>query len=293
MYKPNASASSFQQVPACGNVITMAFQYARKSTQKVYHYDTLEGITGSQDVSSETWLFACPHDDDIAIGGGLWLKAACEAGIDVHLLAATDGRMGYCSAEEKATIAQVRASELADSCKALGLTDTSKIHLLGFPDCNLSRYLGRRPAEAGEPTTAGFTGLQNAFVERLRAIRPHRLFMPSPMDYHPDHQIVHNEMQISLFHAAGLIWPELGEPTDVPAVYEMAIYCDFPEEPNLQLKCSEDQFQTKLDAIAAYQSQKQIDLLVQKVKDAGPYEYLREVNFKFYSASAYHHLFEG
>lgn len=269
----------------------MSYHYARTSTDQVHRYDTLEGITGSKDVSDETWLFACPHDDDIAIGAGLWMKAACEAGVEVHLLAATDGRMGYCALEEKDTIAKIRADELIESCKMLGLADPSRVHLLGFPDCNLSHYLGRRPADHGEPTIAGHTGLQNAFVQKLRAIKPTRLFMPSPMDYHPDHQIVHNEMQISLFHAAGEIWPELGEPTDVPAVYELAIYCDFPEAPNLQLKCSDAQFQAKLDAIAAYKSQKQIELLVQKVKDAGPVEYLREVNFKFYSATAYHHLF--
>ncbi len=266
--------------------------YARRSAQKVYRYDSLEGITGSKDVSKETWLFACPHDDDIAIGGGLWMKAACEAGADVHLLAATDGRMGYCTPEEKDTIVRTRAAELIDSCAALGLTDQNKIHLLGFPDCDLGQYVGRRPAVAGDPQTAGHTGLQNAFVERLRAIKPHRLFMPSPMDYHPDHQIVHNEMQISLFHANGAIWPELGGPTDVPEVYEMAIYCDFPEPPDLQLTCDDATFQAKLDAIAAYKSQKQIDALVQKVKDAGAVEYLREVNFKFYSATAYLHLFE-
>ncbi|MEM9348100.1 MAG: PIG-L family deacetylase [Planctomycetota bacterium] len=270
----------------------MSFQYARKSTHKVYRYDTLEGITGSDNVAGETWLFACPHDDDIAIGGGLWMKAACEAGVDVHLLATTDGRMGYCTIEEKDTIVETRTAELVASCQALGLTDTDKTHLLGFPDCNLAQFLGRRPAVEGEPEHAGFTGLQNAFVERLRAIKPTRLFMPSPMDYHPDHQIVHNEMQISLFHAAGEIWPELGEPADVPAVYEMAIYCDFPDPPNLQLTCADEQFQAKLEAIAAYKSQKQIDMLVQKVKDAGPVEYLREVNFKFYSATAYHHLFD-
>ena len=271
----------------------MAFQYARKTPESVQRFDRLEGIIGCEDVSKETWLFACPHDDDIAIGGGLWLKAACEAGVEVHLLAATDGRMGYCSEDEKATIVQTREAELIASCEKLGLTDASRIHLLGFPDCSLSRYLGRRPAEDGEPAIAGFTGLQNSFVDSLRAIRPDRLFMPSPMDYHPDHQQVYNEMQISIFHANGAIWPELGEPTEVPAVYDLAIYCDFPSPPNLQLKCDAEDFQAKLDAIACYQSQKQIDLLVQKVKEAGPIEYLREVNFKFYSASAYHGLFEG
>ena len=270
----------------------MTFNYTRRSANKVRRYDSLEGITGSANVASETWLFACPHDDDIAIGAGLWMKAACEAGVDVHLLAATDGRMGYCSLDEKDTIAQVRQAELIQSCAMLGLTDVAKIHLLGFPDCNLSRYLGRRPANADEPQVAGYTGLQNAFVQKLREIRPDRLFMPSPMDYHPDHQQVYNEMQISIFHANGAIWPELGEPTLVPEVYELAIYCDFPEPPNLQLKCDAEQFQSKLDAIACYKSQKQIDLLVQKVRDAGPVEYLREVNFKFYSSTAYKHLFE-
>lgn len=271
----------------------MAFQYARSSRSGVRRYQTLEGITGSEGVANETWLFAAPHDDDVAIGGGLWLKAACEAGVNVHLLAATDGRMGYCSLDEKKTIAQVRQAELIESSQRLGLTNVGKIHMLGFPDCNLSRYLGRRPAEQGEPAYAGYTGLQNAFVQKLREIRPHRLFLPSPTDYHPDHQFVYNEMQICLFHAAGAIWPELGEPTRVPAVYEMAIYCDFPQPPNLQLKCDAQQFQAKLDAIASYKSQRQIDLLVQKVKDAGAVEYLREVNFKFYSATAYLHLFEG
>jgi LmbE family N-acetylglucosaminyl deacetylase len=270
----------------------MTFHYARRSANKVRRYDSLEGITGGDDVAGETWLFACPHDDDVAIGGGLWMKAACEAGVDVHLLAATDGRMGYCTADQRDTITQIRQAELIESCQRLGLDDVAKIHMLGFPDCDLARFLGRRPATEGEPQSAGYTGLQNAFTQKLRAIRPTRLFMPSPMDYHPDHQIVYNEMQISIFHAAGAIWPELGEPTAVPEVYEMAIYCDFPDPPNLQLKCDAEQFQSKLDAIACYQSQKQIDLLVEKVKDAGPVEYLREVNFKFYSATAYLHLFE-
>jgi len=270
----------------------MAYTFTRRTDHKLDRHETLGGIFGNADMARETWLFACPHDDDIAIGGGLWLKAAREAGVDVHLLAATDGRMGYCTLDERDTIAEVRAEELYDSCTRLGLTDRDKIHLLGYPDCNLGLYLGRRPAMEGDPQAEGYTGLQNAFVQKLREIRPTRLFMPSPMDYHPDHQIVYNEMQISIFHAAGAIWPELGHPTDVPEVYDMAIYCDFPSPPTLQLRCDQAEFQSKLDAIAAYQSQKQIEILVKQVADAGPYEYLREVNFKFYSSTAYKHLFE-
>ena len=169
--------------------------------------------------------------------------------------------------------------------------DASKVHMLGFPDCALSEFLGRRPASSGEPQIQGFTGLQNAFVAKLRELRPNRLLMPSPADYHPDHQVVYNEMQISLFHAAGLIWPELGEPADVPEVYQLAVYCDFPATPNLQIRAAEACFARKIAAIEAYASQLQIDMLVKKIRNAGAFEYMREVNFRFYNPEHYQPLF--
>jgi LmbE family N-acetylglucosaminyl deacetylase len=110
------------------------------------------------------------------------------------------------------------------------------------------------------------------------------VFVPTIADLHPDHQIVNNEMMISLFHAAGAIWPELGEPlADVPAVYELAIYCDFPQPPQLELRTDTATFDRKLLGIAAYRSQLQIAQLVENMRNAGPYEYLREMGFRFYS----------
>jgi hypothetical protein len=108
--------------------------------------------------------------------------------------------------------------------------------------------------------------------------------VPTFADLHPDHQIVNNEMMISIFHAAGAIWPELGEPlADVPKVYELAIYCDFPQPPQLEVRSDEKHFDNKLRGIAAYQSQLQIAKLVEIIRNAGAYEYLRELNFRFYS----------
>ena len=258
-------------------------------------FDNLNTLLNT-DVSKEVWLFACPHDDDIAIGAGMWFAAAARAGAEVHLLAATDGRMGYCAPEEKEGIVEARYAELVASCKLLGLEDTSHIHVLGFPDCDLGNFLGRRPRLAVETDAeggTGYTGLQGAFVKALRTIRPDRLLLPSPKDYHPDHQQVYNEMMISIFHADGGVWPELGAPTKVPDVYEMAIYCDFPVAPTLQYKdTSGEDFNAKLAAIAAYQSQKQIGQLVEKVRQGGPIEYLREVHFDFYDPNTYHGLFE-
>jgi hypothetical protein len=110
------------------------------------------------------------------------------------------------------------------------------------------------------------------------------VFIPTIADLHPDHQIVNNEMMICLFHAAGQIWPELGKPlADVPKVYELAIYCDFPQPPQLEVRADDAGFETKLKGIAAYRSQLQIARIVESIRNAGPYEYLREMNFRFYS----------
>lgn len=277
----------------------MPFAFTRRNPESsaLSRAESLAQLLGKSpaELKKEVWLFAVPHDDDVAIGGALWLKAAVEAGVEVHILAATDGRMGFCAPEEKKDIVAVRAEELIASSHILGL-DPQNIHLLGFPDCSLSKYLGRRDILAGEHDAegkTGYTGLQGAFVQKLRQIKPTRLIMPSPQDYHPDHQVVYNEMMICIFHAAGGVWPELGASCAVPEVYEMAIYCDFPSPPTLQLKCDAKSFQAKLDCIAAYKSQKQIGALVEKVRGAGPVEYLREVGFHFYDANAYHGLFDA
>ena len=49
--------------------------------------------------------------------------------------------------------------------------------------------------------------------------------------------------------------------------------------------------ETKLSAIAAYRSQKQIDRLVEKLREAGPVEYLGLSDFNLYSPSVYDRLF--
>jgi LmbE family N-acetylglucosaminyl deacetylase len=118
------------------------------------------------------------------------------------------------------------------------------------------------------------------------------VFVPTSADLHPDHQITHNELMICLFHAAGTIWPELGEPlADVPKVYELAIYCDFPQAPQYEIRGDPAAFERKLQSIAAYRSQTQIARLVETIRAAGPVEYVRALNFRFYSPTNYKGLF--
>jgi LmbE family N-acetylglucosaminyl deacetylase len=243
----------------------------------------------------ERWLFVTPHDDDVVLGGGMMLEAARDAGIDVHVAVATDGRMGYCHTEQKERITAIRRQETA---RAFGILGKPEEYWLGYPDCDLDRHTGRRPVEtvSGETpdVTEGHTGLQNSLTALLRRLRPTRVFVPTGADYHPDHKAVYRELLISIFHASGAVWPELGEPlAAVPLIYEMAVYCDFPEDPTLQLVGTAEMLDGKLQAIGAYESQEQISALVQAVRDAGPYEYFLEHRFVLYDSRRYAGLFEN
>ncbi|HYO10778.1 MAG TPA: PIG-L family deacetylase [Tepidisphaeraceae bacterium] len=266
-----------------------AFSYTRLQDGNKLRIATLKEAIGVAAEVRETWLFVSPHDDDLVIGAGLWMQAAVRAGVDVQVLVVTDGRMGYCTLDQRDTISDVRRRETYESFEILGV-GPKQIAWFGYPDAGLYTLQGRRRQRADDeaPAIEGFVGLSNAFTYHLRRTRAARVFVPTAADLHPDHQIVNNELMISLFHAAGAIWPELGAPlADVPKVYELAIYCDFPQPPQLQLRASTEVFEKKLQGILAYRSQLQIARLVEITRTAGPLEYLRELNFRFYSPASH------
>lgn len=239
----------------------------------------------------ERLLFICPHDDDGAIGAGMLIAQACQEGFDVHIGIATDGRMGYCSLSQKRAITQIRLKETLASYKLLGVSKEN-IHFLGFPDCSLCHYIGRRSALRGDPAIKGFTGLQNSFTWLMRHIAPQRVFTPASTDLHPDHQAVYTDLMISIFHANGDIWPELGTPCALPEVYEYPIYVCMDGEPAYMLAGDADLFDKKLEAIGSYVSQRQIKACVAGIRMAGAVEFFRNVHFAIYNPSVYKHLFE-
>lgn len=240
----------------------------------------------------ECWMFVAAHDDDIVAGAGLTLLAALAEGIEVHAVITTDGSMGYCRREQRDSIAQIRHAEARESFHLLGLP-TARLHFLHFPDCNLYPHRGRRLTDRGDAAAIeGAIGLQNSYPYVLRKVEPTRVFIPTITDLHPDHRIVNEEFLISLFHAQGGIWPELGPPAKtIPAVYEYATYCDFPSAPQIRIQGTEAMLEQKLRGIRAYASQEQIDLLVDVQRKVGPVEYVREVEFRFYSPQQYNKIF--
>ncbi|GHT24005.1 hypothetical protein FACS189419_08650 [Planctomycetales bacterium] len=246
---------------------------------------------------NERWLFLSPHDDDIVCGCGLTFTAAVEMGIDVHAAVIACGRMGYCSLEERNTIKEVRFKETQESFAQLGLSP-DRLYQFDYDDGSLTQEIGRRFAADAEHSVsrntaiAGGTGLENTLTWLFRQVRPTRLFIPNRLDLHLDHKAVHYEAVISVFHAQGEIWPELGEPlTQIPMLYEYAIYSDFVKFPTHRIRVSNDFVEKRLAALASYRSQKQIGLLVEELRKNGGSEYLLEIRFDVFSAAKYESAF--
>lgn len=269
-----------------------SFHFSRLIDGRPEKRDSLVSAMDTDDLRQSTWMFVSPHDDDLCIGAGLLMQAAVHAGVEVQVVVVTDGCLGYCGSEQRDNIIDIRRQETLNSFELLGVP-AKQVNFLGFPDGGLTRFTGRRRAEDSEPAVCGYTGLQNAFTHALRDLRPSRVFVPTRMDLHPDHQVTYNELMISLFHASGKIWPELGDPLDVPFVHELAVYCDFPSDPHLEVVGDNAAFEVKLQSIAAYESQLQIAELVQRIREDGPYEYIRDVEFRLYSPRRYRSLFSS
>ncbi len=268
------------------------FHFTRIRKGKKLRTDDLSELMDGENIADQTWLFVSPHDDDLCLGAGLLIQAAVASGVEVQSLIVTDGCLGYCTMEQRDDIINIRREETFDSFAMLGV-DQDHVHYINYPDGGLLKYQGRRPAEENEPNIEGYVGLQNAFTYYLRKFRPTRVFVPTHTDLHPDHRYSYSELMISLFHASGAIWPELGAPlVEIPKVYELAVYCDFSSKPNIEVMGNQEVFDQKLKSVEAYRSQVQIGALVKSTRDAGPFEYLREINFKLYSPSNYRGMFE-
>ena len=233
----------------------------------------------------ERWLFLSPHDDDIICGCGLTFIAALHCGIKTFAGVVTNGKMGYCTNEERETIADVRRGECVNSFTTLGLPKEN-LYFLGHDDGSLNLQAGRRFATGavGEgPAIAGGAGVTNSLVWLLRQTRPNRLFVPTITDLHPDHKFTNSEAMMSIFHAQGSIWPELGDPIpDIPAIYEYATYSNFITPPTLRIRVSEDLFERKINGILLYKSQKQIDLTIKIQRENGTEEFIREAEFDIF-----------
>lgn len=227
--------------------------------------------------AAESWLFVSPHDDDVAIAAGLWVQAAIAAGASVAVAIVTDGRMGYTSVAGRDSIVERRKLEAEQAYQALGVD--AVVHL-GFPDGSLAQHAGSR-LENGQPA-----GLECSLTRLLRETKPTRVITADAADWHPDHRATFEGVRMAIFHAGGSIWPELGPPAPMPALYTFAVYA--PLEPDFLAESSGTALARKLDGLREFASQADI---VQRVSATAGQEYLRRVETAPHDPAGFRSLF--
>ena len=115
-------------------------------------------------------LVFAPHADDEVFGCGAALASLAARGAAVTVVVLTDGAGDTADAGERRRIA---ATRLAESRAALALLGGGEVREAGFRD----RRLGDDPAE-----------LRAALSREIGAVRPEVVFVPSPVEIHPDHR---------------------------------------------------------------------------------------------------------
>lgn len=132
-----------------------------------------EDLTGA--LGGCSVLVVAPHPDDETLGCGALIARLVEGGTPVDVLVVTDGRGSHpASALPPADLAAIRAAECVAACGRLGLPP-DRVHALGIPE----GLLAERTAELVERLTV--------LIERSAVTD---LFVPSALDWHPDHQLV-------------------------------------------------------------------------------------------------------
>ena len=170
-----------------------------------------------------------PHPDDQELGMGGSIARLVSQGHRVHLIDMTNGEPTPLGTPEK------RASEAAAAAKILGVQRT----LLGFPNRQVVHSIEARHKVAAV----------------IRLHRPNWLFLPFPIDAHPDHVAVTKIGEDARFDAKLTKSDIPGDPWHPKRIiYYYCTHLRMNFQPTFCLDIS-DQMETKLAAMRAYESQ--------------------------------------
>jgi LmbE family N-acetylglucosaminyl deacetylase len=197
-------------------------------------------------------LVLAPHCDDETLGSGGVIQSAIQAGIDVHVVIATNGdgylfatmeefRRLYPTAQDYIQMGEIRQQESLDALSTLGLAH-DHVTFLGYPDRGtpaLWNNYWQRDTPFRSPSTAStrspyrltynpsavYAGesLLGDLTSILAEFRPDLVLYPHPDDVHPDH------WGLSVFVRAALAEVERADSTFRPAAYAYLVHRpDFP-----------------------------------------------------------------
>jgi LmbE family N-acetylglucosaminyl deacetylase len=122
----------------------------------------------NSDLPRGPWLVFAPHPDDETFGMGGSLLLAKQQNIATHVVFVTDGALG--GEGDREAVSQERMEEARAATSAL---QVDYIYFFGESDRGLT--------------------VTESLLERtrklLREIQPGSVFIPTPMEYHPDHRV--------------------------------------------------------------------------------------------------------
>jgi bacillithiol biosynthesis deacetylase BshB1 len=170
-----------------------------------------------------------PHPDDQELGMGGTIARLASQGHAVHLVDMTNGEPTPRGSVE------TRARESAEAAKVLGVSRT----LLGLPNREVVHDVESR----------------HKLAAVIRIHRPSILFVPYPIDAHPDHVAVTKIAEDARFDAKLTKSPIPGEPWHPKRIiYYFCTHLRLNINPTFCIDIS-DQIDLKTQAVAKYQSQ--------------------------------------
>ena len=124
------------------------------------------------DVPRARMLVLAPHPDDETLAAGGFIAAQCAAGVEVVVVAVTDGEMAYSELSGVADVrlGETRRQEQAEALARLGVSARDIVRL-GLPDSDVAAH-------------------EQEIVDRVLPLVSDstQIIAPWPGDFHPDHE---------------------------------------------------------------------------------------------------------
>lgn len=163
-----------------------------------------------------------PHDDDAILGAGYAMRAAMDAGAEVHVVIVCDGACGYSTPEEKEGIVARRRAETLDCYRAFGIPG-DRVLFLSYPDFSAIQYVGRILDPARE-------GHFRATITELRRRRITRILAPNHYHEHIDHLAAYLMAAFDSPQAGDAHSVDWAEPYPVRSTAQYSVWAEFDPE---------------------------------------------------------------
>ena len=158
-------------------------------------------------------LVVSPHDDDGIVGCGGFLA---NLPVPPVVVIASDGRLGYHSVAGRDGFADRREREAVAAYGRVGVPP-DRIRFLRYPDMSVRNYQNWE-------TPSGQPGAYQEIFRVIREYRPATVFLPSELDFHPDHKVIAEAGLVACVQAGETLMPELGPPATIRHIYAYQVW---------------------------------------------------------------------